>query len=341
MTRGGPVTSARFARVLMVSAALCVVSVGVASSVGAEHVDLAAVITGGGDPIERAIMFDLRLPRVLAAALVGAVLAVAGVAFQALLRNPLAEPYLLGISGGGAFGAVLAIVAVGTTASTLPGRVPAALGGCLVALGVVYLIASRGGALHPATLLLAGVVVNAFFLAALASVQYAASPEEAQAILRWVMGGFTTPRNAELVVLAVAALAVSAMVLYDARRLDLLAFGEETARGLGVDVEATRRRLFVVVSVATACSVAVAGPIGFVGLIVPHAVRLVVGSGHRVVVPAACLVGAAFLALADAGSRVVLAPAELPVGIVTAAVGAPAFIFLLIRSRSRGEAVLG
>ncbi len=340
MTRGAPVTAGLFARVVLAALVIAVVSVAVASSVGAESVDVAAILGGGGSDTHRAILFDIRLPRVLAAALVGGVLAVAGTTFQALLRNPLAEPYLLGISGGGAFGAVLAIVAIGATAGALPARVPAAFGGCLVALGVVYAIAVRRGAFHPATLLLAGVVVNAFFLAALAALQYAASPEESQAILRWVMGGFTAPAAAELWLLVAAAVLVLVVVLRDARRLDLLAFGEATARGLGVDVHGTRRRLFVVAALATACSVAVAGPIGFVGLVIPHAVRLVVGSGHRLVVPASFLVGAGFLALADALARVALAPAELPVGIVTAAIGAPAFVALLLRSRARGGALV-
>ncbi len=328
-----PVTRARFARVLCLGALLVLVAAALAASCGAEHVDLAGLVTGRASAPERQIFFDLRLPRVAVAALVGGALAVAGVAFQALLRNPLAEPYLLGISGGGSFGAVLSIVAVGGAVPAFAARAPAALAGCLLALGLVYAAASRRGALHPATLLLAGVATNAFFLAALACVQYAASPAESQAILRWVMGGFAGRTGPELRLLLVAAPLCTLLVLRDARRLDLLAFGEETARGLGVDVAALRRRLFVGTSVLTAACVAVAGPIGFVGLIVPHAARAFVGGGHRVLVPAAFCAGAAFLPLADALARLVVAPEELPVGVVTAVVGAPAFVALLLRAR--------
>jgi len=283
--------------------------------------------------VERLIFHDIRVPRVLLGALVGGALAICGVAFQALLRNPLAEPYLLGISGGGSFGAVLAIVVAGGAVSPLFGRVPAALCGCALALVVVYAVASRRGVLHPATLILAGVVTNAFFLAALACVQYAASPEESQAILRWVMGGLSGAERWAAPLLAVVAPLGLVHLVFEARRLDLLSFGEETARTLGVDVDACRLRVFVATSLVTACCVAVAGPIGFVGLIVPHAARLVVGGDHRVLLPAAFFAGAAFLPAADALARTLFAPSELPVGIVTAVTGAPAFVALLVRHR--------
>ena len=328
-----PVTRTRFVRVLAGGALVVAIGLAVALWFGAETVDVPALFSGGGSPVERTIFFELRLPRVVLAALIGGTLAIAGVAFQALLRNPLAEPYLLGISGGGSFGAVLAIVALGSAAAPMTGRVPAALLGCLLALGLVYVVASRRGSLHPATLLLAGVVANSFFLAALACVQYAATPEESQAILRWVMGGLAGQGSDEMWVLAAAAPLGALGLLYDARRLDLMAFGEETARSLGVDVAACRRRVFLGTSVLTALCVAVSGPIGFVGLIVPHGTRMIVGSDHRVLVPASFCVGAAFLPVADAIARVVVAPGELPVGIVTAVIGAPAFVALLVRSR--------
>jgi iron complex transport system permease protein len=328
-----PVTRARFARVLAGGALVVLAGLVLASALGAESVDVFGVLFGGASDVERTIFLEIRLPRVLLAALVGGALAMAGVAFQALLRNPLAEPYLLGISGGGSFGAVLAIVVMGTSAAPLVGRAPAALVGCLLALGLVYVVASRRGALHPATLILAGVVTNAFFLAALACVQYAASPEESQAILRWVMGGLSGQGADETLLLAVTVPPALAALLFDARRLDLLAFGEETARSLGVDVRACRRRVFLGMSILTAICVSVSGPIGFVGLIVPHAARMVVGADHRVLIPAAFCAGAAFLPAADALARLVVAPGELPVGIVTAVVGAPAFVALMVRSR--------
>jgi len=328
-----PVTAGRFLRVLALGLAVAVLCVAAALAVG-EPIDIGSVLSGGGSANDRFIFHELRVPRVLAAAAVGGALALSGAAFQALLRNPLAEPYLLGISGGGAFGAVLAIVTLGASL-TAPMRGGAALAGCLLALGIVYLIATRGGALHPATLLLAGVVTNAFFLAGLSLVQFAASPTEAQAVLRWVMGGFTAPGPGELAMVAVLALGGAVVLVLQAGRLNLLSFGEETARHLGVDVARTRGIVFVVTSLVVAASVAVAGPIGFVGLFVPHAARFVVGNDQRVLLPASFLLGAGFLPLADALARTVLAPRELPVGVVTAVIGAPAFVLLLLRHRGR------
>jgi iron complex transport system permease protein len=339
MTRAArPATKARFVRVTAASAAVLVVAFAVALAVGAERVDVSGVLRGGGSEVERQILFDLRLPRVVAAALVGGALATAGVVFQALLRNPLAEPYLLGLSGGGSFGAVLVIVGLGAHAAAgAAARTGAAFGGCLLAVALVWVVASRGGGLRPSTLLLAGVVVNAFFLASIAAAQFAAAPTEAQAILRWVMGGLATPDRGELTVLAVAVPAGLGYAFARAPSLNLLAFDEETARHLGVDVPGLRRALFAGTSLLTAACVAIAGPIGFVGLFVPHAVRAFVGSDHRVLVPASFFGGAAFLVLADALARTVAAPQELPVGVVTAVVGAPAFVALLARRRELRE----
>ena len=337
-----PVTRARFLRAIAVGAVVAIAAIVVGLLLGAERVDVGAVVAGGGTDVERDIFLRLRLPRVLTGALVGGALALGGTTFQLLLRNPLADPYLLGISGGGAFGAVIAIVTLGTaTGPFLATRSVAALVGCLAALGLVYLLAARAGPLRPATLLLAGVVVNAFFLAGLACVQYAAAPTESQAILRWVMGGLETGGSAEVAVLAVVVPLAFLLLLRDASPLHALAFGEETARHLGIDVERVRRRTLLTAAALTAACVAVAGPIGFVGLVVPHAARLVVGSDPRLLFPAALLAGAAFLPLADAAARTLLAPRELPVGIVTAVVGAPAFALLLVRRGAGTEAARG
>ncbi len=341
--RARPVTRARFVRVTAASIAVFAAAFVAALAIGAEHVSLAALraphdVADGALAAQRSIFFDLRLPRAAVASLVGGALAIAGAVFQALLRNPLAEPYLLGLSGGGSFGAVLSIVALGAQAvSGVWGRTAAAFGGCLLAIAAVYAVASRGGGLRPTTLLLAGVVANAFFLAGLAAAQFAASPTEAQAILRWVMGGLSAPEPGELLALALVVPAGTAVLLLLAGRLDLLAFDEETARHLGVDVPRLRRTLFAATSLLTAACVPVSGPIGFVGLFVPHAVRFLVGSGHRVLLPAAFFGGAAYLVLADAVARTAFAPQELPVGIVTAVVGAPAFVVLLLRARSFRE----
>ena len=339
MTRGArPATKARVVRVTAIAAAAFVVAFVAALAIGAEHVDVAAIVRGDASSVQREIFFELRLPRVAAAAFVGGALATAGVVFQALLRNPLAEPYLLGLAGGGSFGAVLSIVALGSHAvSGVWGRAAAAFGGCLLAIALVYAVASRGGGLRPSTLLLAGVVANAFFLAGLAALQFAASPTEAQTILRWVMGGLSAPRDGELLMLALAVPAGCVVVFALAPQLNLLAFDEETARHLGVDVARLRRTLFLATSLLTAACVCVSGPIGFVGLFVPHAVRMVAGADHRVLAPASFLAGAAFLVLADALARTAFAPQELPVGIVTAVVGAPAFVALLARRRDVRE----
>jgi iron complex transport system permease protein len=337
LVRSAPVTRARFAGVLGAGACAAFVALAASLFLGAERVDVLAVLAGGGSPVDREIFLHVRLPRVLVGMLVGGALGTSGVALQTLLRNPLAEPYLLGISGGGSLGAVLAIVLLGAGTMTLPLRIVAALAGCLLALSLVYAIATKQGALRPASLLLAGVVVNSFFLAGLVAVQFGATPHQAQTILRWMLGGLDAGGRNEVIALAVVVPLGAVALLRRAPALHALLFGEETAAHLGVDVARTRRSTFLAASLVTAASVAVAGPIGFVGLVVPHAARLFVGSDPRVLLPAAAFAGAAFLPLADAVARMALAPRELPVGVVTALVGAPAFIVLVVRRRAETE----
>lgn len=307
----------------------------VALLVGPESFSLGAALSG--DETASFVITRLRLPRVIAALLVGGALAACGVAFQSLMRNALASPFVLGVSGGGSLGAVTAIllgvdtIAVsGVAVSTRP---VFAFLGCLGALLFIYMIGRRRGRLVPQTLLLAGVVANAFFLAILGFLNYLASPHEAREILRWQMGGLYAVRDAELFVCAALVLAGMAWLLSLGRALNVLSLGEETATHLGIEAEAVRRRVLVIASVLTGAAVAVAGPIGFVGLFVPHAVRLVMGPDYRLLLPCSFLAGAAFLVLADAFARVVAGPAEMPVGLITAAIGAPAFIVLLVRAR--------
>jgi iron complex transport system permease protein len=278
----------------------------------------------------RIIVQEIRLPRAFLAALVGGALAVCGTAFQALLRNPLADPYLLGVSGGGSLGAVAAIVL------GFPFLPLAAFAGCLAALGLIHAVAHRRGHLLAQDLLLAGVVANSFFLALLAVVQYMAHPHQAAEILHWTLGAVRAGREFPWIPAAVAALAFLSLVR-DAVPLNLMSVGDETAALLGVDVTAVRRRTFVAASVLTGTAVAVSGPIGFVGLFVPHAVRRVLGPDHRILLPATFLAGAAFLVLADTAARSAFGAEEIPVGVLTAVVGAPAFVFLLAR-RERGDA---
>ena len=283
----------------------------------------------------RFIVWDLRVPRAVLAALVGGALAVCGAAFQALLRNPLASPYILGVSGGGSLGAVLAIVAgVPAAVPGLPVLPAAAFAGCLGAIGIIHAVARRRGHLLAQDLLLAGVVANSFFLAALAVLQYLARPHQAAQILHWTLGAIRVGDVSPAVTAALVA-AGSLSLLRDGVALNLLSVGDETAALLGVDVDAVRRRTFVAASVLTGTAVAVSGPIGFVGLFVPHAVRRALGPDHRILLPASFLAGAAFLVAADTAARSAFGAQEIPVGVLTAVVGAPAFVWILAR-RERG-----
>jgi iron complex transport system permease protein len=282
------------------------------------------------DNVDAQIFFIARLPRALAAALVGATLAAAGVVFQGLLRNPLATPYTLGVSAGAALGAMVAI----TFGSAFPmiGVAPASLAGAALAVGVVYLLArARHRGLSTTVLLLAGVTLNSFFSALILFVQYLAGPGDLFRALRWLMGDLDVA-SYEPIVAALPFVAVAfAGFAWLARPLNLLSIGAEAAGARGVDVERAQRVAFFSASLATGAAVSVAGPIGFIGIIVPHLVRLLVGADHRLVLPASVFFGAAFLVGCDAVARTALAPLELPVGIVTAVIGGPFFLWMLLR----------
>ena len=279
------------------------------------------------------IFFIARLPRTLAGALVGATLAAAGVVFQGLLRNPLATPFTLGVSAGAALGAMLAITFGPALAWVgVPLAPLASFAGSLLAVGVVYLLASaRHRGLSTDVLLLAGVTMNAFFSALILFVQYFADFAETFRILRWLMGdldvGSYRPLAAALPMIVVAFAAFGWL----ARPLNLLSLGAEAAETRGLDVVRAQRTAFLSASLATGAAVSVGGPVGFVGIIVPHLVRLLVGADHRIVLPASALFGAAFLIGCDALARTLLAPLELPVGVITALIGGPFFLWLLVR----------
>ena len=295
--------------------------------------ELVLGLLGRGDPTAAAILWSLRLPRVALGLVVGGVLAVSGAALQALVRNPLADPYLLGLSGGAGLGAVLALAAGVVSAWALPA---AAFAGALAAMLVVYRLAVvAGGALDSRILLLAGVVVGAFAGALLSGVLAVSEASQVKTATLWLMGGLGGVGWTGVVALAVYAAPAVALLVAEARALNLLALGEEPAQHLGADVARTKRRVYVAASLLAAASVAAAGMIGFVGLVVPHAIRLLKGHDHRVLLPAAFLLGGAFLVLADTLARTVFAPVELPVGVVTAVVGVPIFAALLRRWTSR------
>lgn len=288
--------------------------------------------------VDAQIFFVARLPRAVAAALVGGTLAAAGVVFQGLLRNPLATPYTLGVSAGASLGAMVAIT-FGASLSLGPigevgGVATASLAGAFLAVLIVYsLAAARHRGLSTTVLLLAGVTLNAFFSALILFVQYVSDFAETSRALRWLMGDLDVASYSPvLYALPLVVIAFAAFV-WLARPLNLVSAGAEAAATRGVDVERVQRTAFFAGSLATGAAVSVGGPIGFVGIIVPHLVRLMVGADHRLVLPASTFFGAGFLVGCDALARTVIAPIELPVGIITAVIGGPFFLWLLITRR--------
>ena len=299
---------------------------------GAVPFSPATILAALRDPAapDAAIIRELRIPRVLLAFGVGGSLAVAGAALQALLRNPLAEPWLLGLSGGASLGAVIAVV-IGLP----PGWSIAACAtiGTLAAVALVYRISVVAGRrLDPRVLLLAGVVVGGFAGAVTSALLVIADPFTFHSATVWLFGGFGRASWETLRHFAAVAVVPLLLLWWLARSLDLLALGDESAATLGLDVERTRRWVILATSVLTAATVAAAGVIGFVGLVVPHALRPIVGPLHRGLLPAVFIVGGSFTVLADMAARTLLRPAELPVGVVTALVGVPVFAMLLRRS---------
>jgi len=274
------------------------------------------------------ILFDVRLPRVLLALLVGAALSVAGACYQALLRNPLAEPYVLGISSGAALGVILSLVAVPRWRLAAP---LAGLVGALVTTAIVYLLGYRRGRISGQSLLLAGVIVASFLSAVIVCLMTVLGSRDLRSTAFWLMGDLGLFTGIPLIWILLAVLAAGALAYRFAPELNLLLVGEEEAASLGVDVARAKLAVYVAASVLTAVAVAAAGSIGFVGLLVPHLMRLLFGNDYRLLLPAAALAGAILLVAADTAARTVAAPTELPVGAFTALAGAPLFIYLLRR----------
>ena len=331
----------RAAIALLALAPLFALAVGVGLSLGAGTLSLSAALRGV-EP-DATVLFRLRIPRVVLAAIVGAGLSVAGVALQALLRNPLADPFVFGLSGGAAIGAALSVAVTGTalgvagvSAAGWIGLLPtqfAAVLGSLAASVLVFTLGRARGRLHPERALLVGVVFNSFASALVIALEAVLAPEKTQAVLLWLAGTLGYEPQPVLVAAGAVVLVAAAILTALAGRLNLLALGDEGAAALGVDVERTRLLSFFAASAAVGAAVALTGLVGFVGLVVPHAVRLVAGPDHRVVLPASALGGAAFLVLADAIARMLFRGlgTEPPVGAVTALLGAPLFVLLLRR----------
>jgi iron complex transport system permease protein len=329
----GLATPARRLAVLAALALAALLALGMALAVGSVPVDGTAILralAGGSSETAATIVRELRLPRALAAFAVGGLLALAGAVMQVLLRNPLADPYILGISGGAAVGALGAMLAgVGALVT------PAALGGALASTLLVFGLARTGIERAPWTttrLLLTGVVVAAGWGALIALLLTLAPDAQVKGMLFWLIGdlGGATLATPALIVLAFTL----AGALAFARDLNVLARGEEAAAALGVAVAGTTFLLAGLAAVATAAAVTTAGSVGFVGLVVPHALRLVIGNDQRVLLPACALAGGTLLVLADTLARTVAAPVQLPVGVITALVGVPVFLALLARGRA-------
>ena len=326
----------RFIRTVLGFGALLAAALLLAPLAGPTAVDFRRVFDVSipfADNTDAQIFFIARLPRTVAGASVGALFAAAGVVFQGLLRNPLATPFTLGVSTGAALGAILAITFNWSVGVAGISAVPvAAFAGSLMAVAIVYALAqARHRGLSTTVLLLAGVTMNAFFSAMILFVQYFASFADTYRTLRWLMGDLDVSSYQPLLAaLPTAALALAAFA-WLARPLNLLALGADSAESRGLDVTRAQRTAFFSASLATGAAVSIGGPIGFVGIIIPHLVRLLVGPDHRLVLPASALFGGAFLVACDVVARTILAPVELPVGIITALIGGPFFLWLLIR----------
>lgn len=281
------------------------------------------------------ILLQVRLPRVLLGFLVGGGLAVVGVALQALLRNPLADPYVLGISSGAALGAAVAIfLGIGRTVLAMSALPVFAFAGGLIALIVVYRIAVVHGRFSVYILLLAGVILNSIFSALIMFLTSIMSPNRSFGTMAWLMGTLAAPTYPAMAALSVYLITGGLILMWQAKSLNLMALGEEAAMSLGVDVSRVKRIVFVTSALLTGAVVSVSGMIGFIGMVVPHAVRMVTGADHRLLLPASVLVGGTALVAADTIARIVLAPSEIPVGVVTALAGGPFFIALLMKRKS-------
>ena len=298
--------------------------------VGPTRIDFSELFSGEMDEFARTKLFKLRMPKAWAAMVVGGSLAVAGAVFQALLRNPLASPYILGISAAGSLGAVLALF-IGVTHLLVPG----AFCFSLLGIAIVLIAARRQGRMDPTTLLLTGVVVNAFFSACILFLTLTAEQSRTQHVLHWLVGGLREANSTSLLLYGtLGVLTLTGVLFVMGRGLNILTHGEKSAQGMGLDIGKLRLQAFLLASLLTAIAVSIAGPIGFVGLMVPHLLRRLVGHDYRILVPACALGGAAFLLCAEVAASAVWSQ-PLPVGILSAFLGAP--FFLLVMRRNLGK----
>jgi iron complex transport system permease protein len=297
-------------------------------ALGPTAIPLGDVLAGGLTPLDEAVLWELRAPRVALGALVGGTLAIAGGAYQAVFRNPLADPYLLGAAAGAGLGATVAIVYAGAVPLPL-----AAFAGATAAVGGAYALGRSVGGRDTATLILAGVAMAAF-LTALQTLLLQSDTDNVRAVYTWLLGRLSAAGWSDVGLAAPYAAVSVAAILAHRRVLDVLRVGDDEALALGVPVGRVRVLVVGAATLGTAAAVAVSGLIGFVGIVIPHAVRLLAGTSYRAVLPLSVLFGAAFLVLADLAARTALAPAELPIGVVTACIGGPFFVVVLRTTRA-------
>ncbi len=321
--------------------AAAVAAVAIAPFIGMESIT-PGIILSSADSLAADIFWKIRTPRVLTAFLAGAALSVSGMAFQALFRNPLATPFTLGVSSGAAFGAAL-YVRLGLVFSVfaVDGQSVSAFLGALTALGIVYGLTRMRRGFSTATMLLAGVAVSFFFSSFLLFIQYTSDFSNSFRIIRWLMGGLEGVGYRPVLMVLPTTVAGAAVVLFLVRELNLISFGDTIALSRGVNTPRIKTALFLAVSFMVGSVVAVTGPIGFVGMMSPHICRLLVGHDHRTLMPASFFFGGLFLVVCDTVARTVIAPVEIPVGVITALLGGPFFLWLLIyggggRRRSGG-----
>ena len=288
-------------------------------------------------PTHEAILLKIRLPRIFLAALVGSALSVSGVAYQGIFKNPMADPFVLGISSGAALGATLVIVTgFNVGVAGLSSVSVGAFTGAILAAYIVYNVGRVGNRTPVVTLLLAGIAVN-YLLSSMISLIMSLNRDEMEHIIFWTMGSFATANWMQILVASVPITIGTGYLLMYSRDLNALAIGEESAKGVGVDTEKVKKSILVVASIVTAAAVSVSGIIGFVGLVIPHVVRIISGPDHRTLLPFSILGGATFLVISDTLARTLIMPGELPIGIITSVFGAPYFLYLLYRNKTRSS----
>ncbi len=330
MNLASPNIARRLATVSLLLIVLLLAALFMGLAAGSSGFGLSAVIQslkGGGDAeLLNDIIWRLRLPRVLLAALLGATLSLGGMVFQALLRNPLAEPYILGISGGSAIGAIIGIL---MGLARFPGVWFMAFMGSLATLGLLYLMATGRSMIRGNTLLLSGVMVNAFCSAVILFLVSIAQDSRLHNIIFWLMGDLAAATNENVISLAATVVPCFVVIFARSHALNLLTLGNDMARTMGVNIKATTSLLLVVTSLMVSATVSYCGLVGFVGLVIPHMLRLAWGPDHRILAPASIFGGAAFMVVCDMLARTLPAQGEMPVGVVTALIGAPLFVYLL------------